>query len=266
MSNWFNDLMTKLGFNLRVDVVNKAHDVMVEIHDEPIAPAPKPETPFDEVAIMALVRDRKRKDCVLLRGKLFSYVDFRSGFFSPVGSNGRHIETLTYMPENFHVHMDYVPVPHEFYPRSAEDIEAPGVWIEDIDQCDQLVGYMKDAMQQIEWAGKLIEPGQPYQFVKVGECYLPCIKLYTDLSWVDVGWEGPAIIVGCYGDRRVPTASGIIPDESRLYDMAEVVSIMEKFHTGPLQAMLDNHESVIEFKRTYEIFIKYLDDKSITYR
>jgi hypothetical protein len=263
MSNWLADQLTALRncFFLEKPTSNDVQAALVELAKE----VPKV-APFDNDAIMACIRANNRKDAVLIRGKLFSYVNFRSGHFSPVGGNGRHIEVLTCMPDNFHLHMDYLPIPAEFYPRSPEDIEAPGVWIEDIDKCDQLVGYMKDVMQQIGWASKLIKKGQPYQFVKAGECYLPCIKLYTDLSWIDMGWEGPAIIVGCYGDRRVPTASGIIPDEAKLYDMSEVFNILEEFRTGPLQDMLDNHESVIEFKHTFEAFIKYLDDKSITYR
>jgi hypothetical protein len=255
--NWFTDQMQKFG-------ILKAPLPAVEM--APVVEQPAPPPPFDLDAIMKRVRECKRDQYVVLCGKLFMYVDDRTTHYSPFDGRGKPIPLLTYMPENFHVHMDYMPVEPEFYPKSPEDIQRPDDWIEWIDQCETHYGRMRDLVEQMDWAFRLISKDDPLLFVKSRGWHVPVIKLYTDLSWIDAGWEGPAIAVGCQGDRRYPVAMGLIPDDTKLHSLKEVVDEFTKFRDGPLQEMFTNHESVIKFNDTYDSFIKYLDEKSINYR
>lgn len=255
--NWFTRKLQEFGLITPAPIPDPVYIMVKE---------PSPEPTFDLDAIMRRVRDCNRDRYVLLCGKLFMYVDDRTTHFSPMGSNGRPVPVLTYMPENFHVHMDYMPVEPEFYPKSPEDIQRPGDWIEWIDECESHTGRMKDLTQQMDWAFKLLAKDDPLQFVKCNGWHVPAIKVYQDLAWIDAGWQGPAIVVGCQGDRRYPTATGIIPDDTKTHSLKEVVDEFKAFRDGKLQEMFTNHESVINFNETYDSFIKYLDDKSVNYR
>lgn len=258
--NWFTDKLQEFGILSAPKPPPAPQPAVYEMHEEPPAP------PFDLDAIMKRVRECKRDEYVVLCGKLFMYVDDRKTHYSPMGSDGKLVPLLSYMPENFHVHMDYQPVEPEFYPKCPEDIQRPGDWIEWIDPCESHTGRMRDLTQQMEWAFKLIAKDDPLQFVKSRGWHVPVIKVYQDLAWIDAGWEGPAIAVNCQGDHRYPIAMGFIPDDTKTHSLKDVVDEFEAFRNGPLQEMFTNYESVIKFNETYDLFIKYLDDKSINYR
>lgn len=258
--NWFAVVLKKLGMLPDVEVIVTPPARM------PSEPVPQPEPVMDLAAIAAAVKNLKRNEYIILRGKCFNYVDARKLYHQNPEGNYVNAYVLSHMPDDFHRHLDYVPVPAGFVPLKLDDIETPGDWIEDIDECQRLTGRMEDLKDRINMVSKLIDPSEPMKFVKSGDSLYPCIKLFTDLGWIEGGWQGPAIIAGFQGDHRHPTATGIIPDEVKLYDTKDAIAGFEKFRAGPLQEMLTHHESVVYFNAAYRDLITCLDKNSTTYR
>lgn len=231
--------------------------------DPPVPPA-RPVLSTEEIG--ELIMERQRDKMIVLKGQLFDYVEFRRTHCSPFGSNGKLVELLTYMPDNFHIHMDYVPVPSPHFPMHEEDIQTPGDWVEDIDTCNRLAGSMEDQIEKIAMVIKVAGEDHPIQFITCNDEPIPLIKLYTDLSWVDAGWEGPAVIPRMHGDFRYPTAIAIIPDTTEIITLQKAFKEIEDFRLEKLPAFFDNHSATKRFKKAYDAFTSFLDRKAITYR
>lgn len=258
--NWFAVVLKKLGMLPDVEVI------VTPPNQTPSEPVPQPEPAMDLAAIAAAVKNLKRNEYIILRGKCFNYVDARKLYHQNPEGNYVNAYVLSHMPDDFHRHLDYVPVPPEYIPQTWDEIETPGDWIDDIDECHNLAGRMEDLTQKIDATARLITAPEPMMFIKSNNTLHPCIKLFTDLGWIEGGWQGPAIIAGYQGDHRYPTAIGIIPDEIKLYDAKDAVDYFEKFRNGPMKAMFSDHDSVVYFNAAYRDLITCLDKNSITYR
>lgn len=273
--NWFTRGLAKLNIGIVQTPVDAKRSELIEplpIHDADPVPEvvkvdpPKPPVSWTLEDIMKVVNSRQVDRKVILRGKLFEYVSSTYNSVSPMDGKGNFIIQLCHMSEDYHMAIEHQVVPEEYYPRCPDDIETPGDWIDHINQCYNFGYLMNEMVYKMEWTLKLMEPGTALQFIYGDGGIFPILKLYTNLDWIDAGWQGPAIVVDCHGDRRTPAARGMIPDNLKTVSLVDQFAEIEKFRTGPLTEMLPNHSSVDKFNKAYAAFTKFLDEQSITYR
>lgn len=267
-NNWFNRLMASLGLSVRVDVVNKADDVRVEVHrEEPSVPEElKPKyLDFQEVEKLVNARQVERK--IMLRGRLFEFVRATIDH-SAMGGNGQlmHMYKLVHMGPGWSG-MEPDDVPEEFWPQSEADIERPSDWIDHIDTLNDLDWKMRTMWQRLHAFFTAHPKAQVVHFVMWNETLMPVLKIYEDLSWIDIGWKGPVIVVTeGVGDRRLPETIGIIPDQSGLATISDFYAQLVAFRDGKLQEFPDTYEDKARYIQYLAEFTTYLDQQSISYQ
>lgn len=86
----------------------------------------------------------------------------------------------------------------------------------------------------------------PYRFMKVRDRFVPIVKLFDDLTWVDLGYQGPLVTISDFGDGRgLDKTVSLIPDSLTIYDASdllqeELVKFMtETIHAFPPEEMKD---------------------------
>lgn len=267
-NNWFNRLMASLGLSVRVDVVNKADDVRVEVHrEEPSVPEELKPMYLDFQEVEKLVNARQVERKIMLRGRLFEFV--RASLDQTVmGGDGRRIQVfkLVHMSSGWNG-LDPDDVPEEFWPQSEADIERPSDWIDQIDRLNDLDWKMRSMWQRLHAFFSAHPTAQAVQFVMWNGTPMPVLKIYDDLSWIDVGWKGPVIVVSeGVGDRRLPETIGIIPDQSGTVTISDLYAQLVAFRDGKLQEFPDTYENKANYINYLAEFTTYLDQQSISYQ
>jgi len=261
--------MAKLGLSVRVDVVNKADDVRVEVHrDAPeVIDEPKPKY-LDPQEVEKLVNARQAGRQVMLKGKLFGYVRAAPAHEAAYRSDGKLYTPfkLVHMSEGW-TGGEPDDLPQEYWPEVESDVERPSDWIDSIETLHNLGWEMKCFFNCMRAFFRAHPKAEEPKLMIWNNKVVPLLKIFEDLSWIDLGWEGPVIVVlEGVGDCRVAQTKGIIPDSSEFTTAKELYDRLHGFAIGKLQEFPDTYPDKAQFIADLSEFTTFLDQQSITYK
>lgn len=160
-------------------------------------------------------------------------------------------------------HISFKMLSEEDLPNYLDDIETPGEWVFQIPVLEQWVRDLQYLTDSLKMLSKIHDgPYDPTVFRLKGE-YRLCIKVFHDMSWIDAGWKGPAIIIEPNPSIHVNHTEGVIPDSSEPVPFHRILTELNRFNRTYMKDFIATYPAVVKFKSSYIDFIKIARDMGI---
>jgi hypothetical protein len=209
--------------------------------EEPVSVTEKP--PLSVLDIEKEIRRKQVEDYITIRGKVF--------------------QSVCVIGQKFHMwtDRDYQVIDDDHYPQELDDIQPPPAWVNKVGELWLSLPKLEKTLDAIYIAKALFKKKSDWQFIVSNDNHYPLIKLYTDNSWIEHGWAGPAI-VPCHLEGKTK-AIGIIPDSLTVVPLDEMTAMVTGL--GEMIADIPEDYDVVRMAKKimarYDEFIKGLADE-----
>lgn len=131
--------------------------------------------------------------------------------------------------------------------------------------CEHIIELMVRLIGDVKHAVPVLVSADELLFMFSSAQPVVCIKMYTDTSWVDLGWKGPCITVRRLGDYMHHSVQGVIPDDLEKWPVKDVIAVFTAFRTNELASMSKSDSCVIKYEETYNKLVSMLNELNISF-
>lgn len=175
---------------------------------------------------------------VLLKGEPLFYIDTASSFLDMPSL------MLSCSPDNSRIQLfqgngpfgdrfDIVDFPRSQWPTQESDVEFLPEYYKHWKDADGYGMEMGAMYQRFRGAVLCLPSDAPLVFMKVARTPVVVVKLYTDLSWIDIGWKGP-LITPEFETSKFVSYVGTIPDSLKQYTAEDILEPYTDFFNNKL--------------------------------